>query len=149
MKKNNCRYTDKDIWNYYSNLLSREEEADVQEHILACRDCKRKLDRLRNIADSLDEEVEVKEDAPRVVEIPKKKSVIRPYLFAAASIAVIVLVIKIAYPDLSKDPVQPQGDEHPVYNIDNPSYYSGDTAMVESDGVNVALELDTILVDHQ
>lgn len=36
MENNNCQYTDKDIWAYYSNLLSRDEEANMQEHILTC-----------------------------------------------------------------------------------------------------------------
>ncbi len=144
MENDNCQYTDNDIWNYYSNLLSREEEANMQEHILACGHCKQRLYHLRGIAESLEDNEDT--DMPSTEEplgIKKKHSVKRYLVLVASAVAVIVLLFQIISPNKGKDP---EDSEHPVYNIESPSYSRGDT--LTSDSTDVVFGLDTLSVDQ-
>ncbi|MFV0538311.1 MAG: anti-sigma factor family protein [Dysgonomonas sp.] len=144
MEKNNCQYSDNDIWNYYSNLLSRDEEAQMQEHILACSSCKKRLHHLRGISDFLDNETDDIDELPlrMPLSITKKKYPIKRYLFLASSaVAAVVLSLLIIFPQKEKTP---KDTEHPVYNIDTPSYSDGDTTAIDSTGV--ALDLDTLRI---
>ena len=142
MENSNCQYTDKDIWNYYSNILSRDEEAEMQEHILACSSCKKRLQHLRSIADSLDEEPDTNNLSNLKGKISSKKSTIKYYLVISASIAAsIALLLWIVG---TKDKEGPEDNGHPIYNIGSPSYSVGDTLAVDS--TDVELELDTLSI---
>lgn len=140
MGKNNCQYTDNDIWNYYSNLLSRNEEAGMQEHILSCSSCKKRLHHLRNIANSLDEEPDTDSLSILKREKSPKRYTIKHYLIFATSIAasIALLLWIVVTKNGEKD------NEHPIYNIDGPSYSVGDT--LSTDSVDVELHLDTLLI---
>lgn len=139
MEKNSCQYTDKDIWNYYSNLLSRNEEAEMQEHILSCSNCKKRLNHLRNIANSLDEEPDT-DSLILEQEKPQNRYTIKHYLIVATSIAasITLLLWIVVTKNGEKD------NEHPIYNIDSPSYSAGDTLSIDS--VDTELDLDTLLI---
>lgn len=144
MENNNCQYTDNDIWNYYSNLLSRNEEADMQEHILSCDHCKQRLHHLRCIAESLDdnEDTDVT-SAEEPIGIKKKYSIKRYLVLAASAVAAIVLLFQIISPNKGKNP---EDTEHPIYNIESPSYSRGDT--LTSDSTDIVFELDTLSIDQ-
>lgn len=143
MENGNCQYSDNDIWNYYSNLLSREEEAEMQEHILACSNCKQRLHHLRGIAESLDDETDGIDELAlhEPVSLKKKHTIKRYLLFATSAAAFIVVLLQIISPKKEK---MPEDTEHPVYNIESPSYSVGDT--IAADSTNVALDLDTISI---
>lgn len=144
MENNNCQYTDSDIWNYYSNLLSRNEEADMQEHILACNHCKQRLYHLRGIAESLDDNEDT--DMPSTEEpigIKKKYSMKRYLILAASAVAAIVLLLEIIHLNKGENY---EGTEHPIDNIKSPSYSRGDT--LTSDSTDIVFELDTLSIDQ-
>lgn len=144
MENNNCQYTDNDIWNYYSNLLSRDEEANMQEHILTCDHCKQRLHHLRGIAESLDDNEDT--DMSSIEEpigIKKKYSMKRYLILTASAVAAIVLLFQIISPNKGKNP---EDTEHPVYNIESPSYSRGDT--LTSDSTDIMFELDTLSIDQ-
>lgn len=146
MEKNNCQYTDKDIWNYYSNLLSRNEETEMQEHILSCNKCKKRLHQLRNIADSFDEEPDIDNLSNLEHRKSRQKQIIKRYIIVAASVAAtIVILIRIVYPDVTNQGKN-SDNEHPIYNIDSPSYSVGDTLATDSVDVDPDLDLDTLLI---
>lgn len=144
MENDNCKYTDNDIWNYYSNLLSRDEEANMQEHILTCDHCKQRLHHLRGIAESLDDNEDT--DMSSIEEpigIKKKYSMKRYLILTASAVAAIVLLFQIISPNKGKNP---EDTEHPVYNIESPSYSRGDT--LTSDSTDIMFELDTLSIDQ-
>lgn len=93
MEKNNCQYTDNDIWNYYSNLLSRNEEAEMQEHILSCSSCSKRLHRLRDIANSLDEEPDADSLSILKQEKSQKRYTIKHYLIFSTSVAASIVLL--------------------------------------------------------
>lgn len=146
MENYNCQYTDNDIWNYYSNLLSREEEANMQEHILACGHCKQRLHHLRGIAESLDDEDTDVPSTEEAIGIKKKHFVKRYLVLAASAVAAIVLLFQIISPNKGENMEDTEDTEHPVYNVESPSYSRGDT--LTSDSTDVVFGLDTLSVDQ-
>lgn len=144
MENDNCQYTDNDIWNYYSNLLSRDEEANMQEHILICDHCKQRLHHLRGIAESLDDNEDADmSSTEEPIGIKKKYSMNRYLVLAASAVAAIVLLFQIISPNKGKNP---EDTEHRIYNIESPSYSRGDT--LTSDSTDVVFELDTLSIDQ-
>ncbi|PXV58818.1 hypothetical protein CLV62_14430 [Dysgonomonas alginatilytica] len=125
-----CPYSKKDIWNYYSNALSQEEEVAMQEHILLCNTCKTKLKQLRELGRILDEEnIETNH-----IEI-ERKNPIRKYLIIAASIAALILAVFLIIPTSEKT-------DYPIDEINGDSYSTGDSSKVDS--LKIEMKLDTI-----
>lgn len=70
-----CQYKREDIWNYYSGTLSRQEETNMQEHIISCEACQKKLAQLQHLdefmtqdnnEEDIDAETEIDNELPSI-----------------------------------------------------------------------------------
>ena len=107
--------------------------------------CKQRLHHLRGIAASLDDDNEDTDmsSTEEPIGIKKKYSMERYLILAASAVAAIALLLQITSPNKGKDP---KDTEHPIYNIESPSYSRGDT--LSSDSTDVVFELDTLSIDQ-
>lgn len=136
--KEECHYNRQDIVDYYANNLSREEETEMQEHILSCDICKNRLAGIRDFADELtphsqNKSVEREPEEPDTSKINKRP--IRKYLLIATSVAAVVVMIILMYP--SKE------TGYPIRNIDGDEYGNVDSAKVDSAKI-IGIKIDTI-----
>lgn len=120
-----CTYSDEDIWAYFSNGLSREDETKMQEHVYACEDCQKRLNKLRTLDEILDEAEPTE---------PTKKPQIRKYLIVAVSVAAVAALIFILTPSSSNT------NPYPIDELVQPGYGTGDSIRVDS----IDNKIDTI-----
>lgn len=132
---NNCKYTREDVWDYYSNSMSRMEEAEMQEHLLSCNICKKRLAEIRGLSAVLDDNDEAKPDEPVIPAIAAKKSGALKYIILAAAIAAIVALIFLLKPSGYSLDVDPGNN-----------WGTGDSTGQDSSGVE-EMKLDTIYLE--
>lgn len=80
MSKKCTKYSTSDLMFYIRGKMSREEELELQHHLLSCEECLSELENLRDAIDSIEESVAT----------PATISLKRIYLVAASIAAVII-----------------------------------------------------------
>lgn len=63
-----CQYKQKDLIRYLQNQMTREEERELQHHLVCCRECRFELEHLRRM----------------VYELSRERQSIRKWLMVAA-----------------------------------------------------------------
>lgn len=132
----NCQYTKEDIWKYYSNLLSIDEEDEMQEHIMSCDDCTMKLKELRNLAQNIHSNIKIEVEKPEPVEADISLSPeipIRKFILAAASIAAAIALIIVLIPKDDGVIIPGQNNPGSFHNIDS---IKTDSTKIVSDSIN-------------
>lgn len=131
---NRCKYTREDVWDYYSNAMSREEEAEMQEHILSCSVCKKRLAEARGLSDVLDDREEEAEEPKQPHAVVKKSNLVK-YIIIGVSIAALIALIFLLKPSGYSLDVDPGNN-----------WGTGDSTEQDSSGVE-EMKLDTIRIE--
>ncbi|MFV0419386.1 MAG: hypothetical protein ACK5KT_11730 [Dysgonomonas sp.] len=150
-----CQYTKNDIWDYYSGKLSRQQETDMQEHIISCDWCLHELEKLEGLAEALSEDIE---DEDEVVDTaptlplpqidgdtvspltPKKKdrtALVIAIIAIAAALALIVYLI------LPKEELS-----YPIHKDDQDVFGPGDSVKVDSSYIK-SIKIDSVQIDDK
>lgn len=147
----NCEFTKKEIWNYYSGILDRTEETKMQEHIVSCEECQKRLEQLQQLDEfiSFDEDVNIEDDDqtqdsdPEVeVKEPTRKIItFERVLFATALVAVATSVVLYL--------VSPSTENsYPIDDDDPGRFGPGKVEKVDSTFIK-SVKIDTLEVERR
>lgn len=125
MSKKCTKYSTSDLMFYIRGKMSREEELELQHHLLSCEECLSELESLRSAVGSIEE----------CVATPATVSLKRIYL-AAASIAAVIIGGVLILPNWGEDngtAVSPViYNPTPVYNSTGEVKAKQDTSILDT-----------------
>lgn len=148
-----CQYKKEDIWNYYSGTLSRQEETDMQEHIISCEACQKKLAQLQHLdefmsqdnnEEDIDAETEIDNEQPNVTiaAYPTPAAKVNWGRIAIGILAIAATIMLIVYLTSPK-----RVENYPI-DMENIERY-GPAEMIEIDTTYIeSIQIDTLKTDE-